>query len=70
MADPTALTGVVIRVLARLVDAVRRIATMRDQEAAIRALERLEKHAAQIDADAIAQDEVGRMIRERDRDDA
>jgi uncharacterized protein YbjQ (UPF0145 family) len=70
MADPTARTGVVIRVLARLVDAVRRIATMRDQEAAIRALERLEKHAAQIDADAIAQDEVGRMIRERDRDDA
>jgi uncharacterized protein YbjQ (UPF0145 family) len=66
MADPAALTGVVVRVLGRLVEAVRRIVAMRDQEAALRALERLEKHAAQIDADAIAQDEVGRMVRERD----
>jgi uncharacterized protein YbjQ (UPF0145 family) len=66
MSNPAALTETVIRVLARLVEAVKRIASMKNAEAAIRALERLEKHAAQIDADAIAQDEVGRMVRERD----
>jgi uncharacterized protein YbjQ (UPF0145 family) len=54
------------RVLATLIEAVKRITRMRNREAALRALERLEKHAREVDADAIAQDEVSRITGDRD----
>jgi uncharacterized protein YbjQ (UPF0145 family) len=69
MASPIALMELGFKVLARVAEAISRVMKMKDREAAVRALQRLEKHAAQIDADAIAQDEVGRLIRERERDD-
>jgi uncharacterized protein YbjQ (UPF0145 family) len=69
MSTASTLMELGFKVLARVAEAISRIMKMKDREAAVRALQRLEKHAAQIDADAIAQDEVGRMVRERERDD-
>jgi hypothetical protein len=69
MADTSSLIETAVRVLARVAEAIMRIARMRNQEAAMRALERLEKHAAQVDADAIAQDEVQRIVQLHERDD-